>query len=118
MNALEERQVNQAAFRRLAGSINQTYPHGRFVAIADGKIIADAASFGELESALRTLGQDSVDVLVVQAGVDYPESAIIFEDDEEDIPATGEMVDRMMADVYADDPTLESYQHYQRKSTR
>jgi len=78
MSALEERQLNQTAFRRLAGSINQTYPQGRFVAIAEGKIIADAASFEELESALKAVGQDSVDVLVVQAGVDYPESAVIF----------------------------------------
>ena len=78
MNTLREKQPNQAAFRRLAALINETYPHGRFVAIAGGKIIADAASFAELESSLKSLGHDSADVLVVQAGVEYPESAVIF----------------------------------------
>jgi hypothetical protein len=78
MNALEQKKSNQAAFRRLSRLINEVYPAGRFVAIADGQIIADAASFGELDSALRSLAHDSVDVLVVQAGVEYPESAVIF----------------------------------------
>jgi hypothetical protein len=78
MNALEQKQSNQTTFRRLARSINENYLAGRFVAIADGQIIADAANFGELDSALRSLGHDSVDVLVVQAGVEYPESAVIL----------------------------------------
>ena len=37
-------------------------------------------------------------------------------DDEEDILATGEMVDRVMADADAGDPTLESYQHYRKEA--
>jgi hypothetical protein len=78
--AIADRESNQIAFRRLAKLINQTYPHGRFVAIADGCVVADAPSFGELESALRSLGRDSENVLVVQAGVEYPESAVIFSD--------------------------------------
>jgi len=78
MNTTSERELNQAAFRRLSGFINQNYQAGRFVGIASGKIIADAASFGELESSLQALGLNSVDVLVVQAGVEYPESAVIF----------------------------------------
>ena len=73
-----ERQRNQVAYRQLSGFIQQTYAPGRFLAIADGKIIADAASFDELTAALERQGQDSVEVLVVQAGVDYPESAVIF----------------------------------------
>ena len=78
MNTTEATQTNQAAFRRLAGFINETLPRGRFVAIADGKIVSDAATFDELDAALKACGQDSVDVLVVQAGADYPESAVIF----------------------------------------
>lgn len=35
--------------------------------------------------------------------------------DDEDIVATGEMVDRIMAEDDANDPTLESYQAYTRK---
>lgn len=78
MNATAERQRNQSAFRQLSGFIEQTYPRGRYLAIAGGKIIADAASFDELDSVLKTAGQDSVEVLVVQAGVEYPESAVIY----------------------------------------
>ena len=78
MNTTGERQRNQAAFRRLSALIQQSYPSGRFVAIADGNIIADAENFAELELSLNTLGHDSVDVLVVQAGVEYPETAVIF----------------------------------------
>jgi hypothetical protein len=78
MSTTAERQLNQTAFRQLSGFIDQSYQRGRFVAIADGKIIADAASFVELDSALNALGQGSADVLVVQAGVQYPESAVIF----------------------------------------
>jgi hypothetical protein len=113
MSLPAEHQRDQAAFRALSGFIQQTYPPGQFVAIAGGRIIADAANFAELDSTLKALGQDSVDVLVVQAGVEYPESAVFF-DEEEDILATGEMVDRMMADVDAGDPTLESYQQYRK----
>jgi hypothetical protein len=78
MSTITERQQNQAAFRQLSAHIQQGYAPGRFVAIAGGKIIANGASFDELGSALKTLGQDSADVLVVQAGVEYPESAVIF----------------------------------------
>jgi len=78
VNTVEAKQANQAAFRQLAAFINQTYPRGQFVAIADGKIVADAMTFDALDSSLKALGLDSVEVLVVQAGVDYPESAVIF----------------------------------------
>jgi hypothetical protein len=78
MNSLEERQRNQAAFRQLRSFIQQTYRHGQFLAITSGKIIADAGSFQELGSKLRAMNQDHPDVLVVQAGIEYPESAVIF----------------------------------------
>jgi len=115
MKTTEERQGNQEAFRQLKEFIQLTYPPGRFLGIAGGKIVADAASFAEMDSALKTLGQDSADVLVVQAGVEYPESAVVLDDD--DIVATGEMIDRVMADADASDTTLESYQQY-RKATK
>lgn len=78
MNTDDEKELNRAAYRRLSDAINHRYQRGRYVAIAGGEIIADAAQFGELESSLHAIGRDSVDVLVVQAGVDYPESAVIF----------------------------------------
>jgi hypothetical protein len=71
-------QLNQAAYRQLRDAIGRTYPPGRFIAISGGKIVADAGSFDELNTVLRKIGQDSTEVLVVQAGVEYPEEAIIF----------------------------------------
>jgi len=69
---------NQAAFRRLKPMIDQSYPKDRYVAIDGGRILADAATFDELTAALKSIGKDSPDVLVVQAGVDYPEFAYIL----------------------------------------
>jgi hypothetical protein len=62
----------------LAGFIEQKYPGGRFVAISGGKIVADGASFEDLDSLLHGMGLESSDVLVVQAGVEYPKSVVIF----------------------------------------
>ncbi len=65
---------NQTAFRRLQTTIDTTYPAGRFVALDGGQIIADAATFEELTKVLAAAGQDSPEVLVVQAGGYYPKS--------------------------------------------
>jgi hypothetical protein len=73
-----ERQVNQEAYRRLRETIKQTYAADRYVAISAGKIVADAASFPELEAALKALGSDSRETLVVQAGVDYSDYVVIL----------------------------------------
>jgi len=78
MDQTQERQFNQAAFRQLSSFIQKTYPPGRFVAISGGKIIADAARFEEMNSVLNQMGYYSPEVLVVQAGVDYPATAVIF----------------------------------------
>ena len=78
MDSVQERQLNQAAYRQLRTLIQKTYPPGRYVAISEGKIIADAASFQELNSMLHNMGRYSADVLVAQAGVDYPDQVMIF----------------------------------------
>ncbi len=78
MDPNQERQFNQAAFRQLSSFIQKTYPPGRFLAISGGKIIADVARFEELNAILHQMGHPSPDVLVVQAGVHYPETATIF----------------------------------------
>lgn len=75
---MNERQQNQDAFRQMSSLINRTYPPGRFLAIFGGKVIADGANFAELDVKLRDMGNDSRDVLVVQADVDYPQSLTIF----------------------------------------
>ncbi len=51
---------------------------GRFIAFDGGEIVADAATFEELNAALGAIGKDRPDVLVVQAGVDYPDKVFIL----------------------------------------
>lgn len=64
--------LNQEAFRELRDFIRDNYPSGRFVGIAGGKIVADAARFEDLDSLLDEMGFTSPDVMVVEAGVEYP----------------------------------------------
>ncbi len=79
MDSNPERQLNEAAYRQLKPTIDQQYPPGRFVAIHRGRIVDDAASFRELDEALTAKGFTSRDILVVQAGIDYPDYADILE---------------------------------------
>jgi hypothetical protein len=69
---------NQSAYRRIKPEIDDRFPPGRFVAIHRGAIVADAPEFDALAAAVDALGIDLRDSLVVQAGVDYPTSAVIF----------------------------------------
>jgi hypothetical protein len=59
-------------------AIKQNYPHGHFVAIADEKIVGDADDFMTLHRALKAVGRDPRQVLIVQAGLEYPERVTIF----------------------------------------
>jgi len=74
----EEHDLNQAAYRKLEADINKEYPYGRFVGIVGGQIVADAGDFDELHSFLRKEGTDPRNAFIVQAGHQYPESAVIF----------------------------------------
>jgi hypothetical protein len=78
MTPEERHQENEAAYRRLKPTIDQSYPPGRFVAIDGGQIVADAATLDELLAALTALGKDPKEGLAVQAGVEYPEFAWIL----------------------------------------
>ena len=78
MNSDEKNEKNQAAYRRLRETINATYPEGRFVAIADGKIVADAATLEEIEQLLQGLGIESRNSLVAQAGTPDMDNWVIF----------------------------------------
>jgi hypothetical protein len=78
MDGDQENQLNQSAYRQLQGFIARTYPPGRFVAISGGRIVADAETFEELDATLHHMGFHTPDVLVVQAGVEYPETAVLF----------------------------------------
>lgn len=74
----EEPDLNQVAYRQMRDFIRENYPPGRFVAIAGGKVVADAGSFRDVDVMLNQMGFTSRDVLVVQAGVEYPDMVIIL----------------------------------------
>jgi len=78
MNVLQERALNQGTYRRIKGALAQTYPHGRFLGISGGQVVADADSLDQLCVLLRSQGRDPTQVLTVQAGVDHPETVVIF----------------------------------------
>lgn len=78
MDPLDERALNQTAFRRLQATLADTYKHGQFVAISGGQIIADAESFEEVRTRVRGRGIDPTKVLIAQAGADYPDQVVIF----------------------------------------
>ena len=73
-----ERQRNHAAYWRDKDQLARQYPHGWFVAYSDGKIIADAADFDSLHANLLAKGKNSPEILVVEAGVEYPKEVVIF----------------------------------------
>lgn len=78
MVATNERQLNHSGYRRMCDSIKQNYPLGSYVAISGGQIVGNAGTFYDLQSLLKSQGKDPNQVLIVQAGFDYPENAVIF----------------------------------------
>lgn len=78
MNDYHERMANHAAYRQMKDGLAQTYGVGRFVAISNGQVIAEAATFLELRDHLLSIGRDPAQVLIVQAGTEYPETAVLF----------------------------------------
>lgn len=70
--------ANHATYQKLKATIDQSYPKGRFIAIDQGQIVANAADIAELERVLLARTTDPRNVLVVQAGYDYPEYVHIF----------------------------------------
>ena len=78
MNTRPENNRNDAAYRHMKQTIDEMHPRGWFVAVAEEQIVAAAADFHALEEKLRTQGKDPRSILVVEAGVDYPEYVTIF----------------------------------------
>ena len=66
------------AFRKLKPEIDRQFSAGRFVAIADGEVVTDSGSFEGIAGELDKLGKSLPDVLVIQAGAEYPAEAMIF----------------------------------------
>ena len=81
MDPNQEQQLNQDAYRRLRTVIEKTYPPARFVAIARGQIVADAADFEQLDTLLHRMGIPRAEALVAQAGVDHLEPVVILAQD-------------------------------------
>ncbi len=75
---MDSRQRNQAAFKQMKQDLDKRYLPGWFVALDEGEIVADAATFDDLTAALAAIGKDRPDILVVQAGVNYPEEVFIL----------------------------------------
>jgi hypothetical protein len=73
-----DQQAGPTSYRQTKQAIDASYPPGWFVALIDHQIVAAAADFHELQGKLRAEGQDPRNVLVVEAGVDYPEYVTIF----------------------------------------
>lgn len=80
------RTSNQAALRRLRPAIDAAYSKRRFVAIGEGRILADASTFEELETLLRGMGRRPGQSLVVEVGAELPDQVTIF------LQALGRMV--------------------------
>lgn len=69
---------DESEWRKLRDAIDARFPAGRFVAVEQGRVLADAPSFRELDDALKAMGKTSKEILVVQAGVEIPEFAFIL----------------------------------------
>jgi hypothetical protein len=70
--------LNQTTYHRLRDTINRTYPQGRFVAVWNDRVVADAAAVKELRALLQAQGIDPLQALAVEAGVDLPDRVTIL----------------------------------------
>jgi hypothetical protein len=59
----------EAAYAILKKSMDERFPHGRFVAIAGGKLVADAESIEGLKVPLAAIGLTLDNVAIDQAGI-------------------------------------------------
>jgi hypothetical protein len=62
----------------LRAEINRRFPSGRFVAADAGGIVADAESHSALVAKLESLGRSPRDMVILEAGAEYPEHVTIL----------------------------------------
>ena len=74
-----KRKQTQDAFRKIKPKLDQTYPKGWFIALEGEQVIADAPNFDALTGILLKMSKNPAETFMVQAGIDYPEKAVIFE---------------------------------------
>ena len=68
---------NHLAYVRLQPEIDAKYPIDWFVAVHEGRIVADADSFEALDDVLRQRNLKGQNLLVVQSGQDNSELIIL-----------------------------------------
>jgi hypothetical protein len=78
MTQTETVKSNEQAFRGMKAKLDARFPAGHLIAIDGGVVIADAASVDELRPLVIAAGKNPRDVLVVEAGAEYPEFATIL----------------------------------------
>lgn len=71
-------QPSGARYADAQAVVDRQLPAGRFAAVEAGAIIADADSHRRLVELLRSQGRTAKDMLILQAGAEYPSSAVIF----------------------------------------
>ena len=65
-------------FTAIKQEVDRRFPPGRFVAVESGAVVADAESHRQLVEKLQSQGRSPKDLLILQAGIEYPASAVIF----------------------------------------
>ena len=63
---------------RVKAAIDLEFPAGRFVAVQGERVVADAESHARLVDVLQSKSLSPKDLMILQAGVEYPKTAIIF----------------------------------------
>lgn len=75
-------QINQTPtgqrYADIQHDVERRFPTGRFVAVEGGQVIADAEDRRELVEKLKTMGKSPRNMLIIQAGVEYPATGVIF----------------------------------------
>jgi len=71
-----ERKKNQAAYRKLRTQLEERY-WGKFVVIAEGRLIADAPTYQEAIEKAEKAVPKALQRLVFKVGEDYPKEVTI-----------------------------------------
>lgn len=65
-------------FADIQRELGLRFPKGRFVAVDAGVVVADAETHRQLVETLQSQGKSPKDLLIIEAGVEYPASAVVF----------------------------------------
>lgn len=65
-------------YSAVQAEVDRRFPAGRFVAVQEQRVVADAPSHRLLVEQLQSQGLGPKDLLILQAGVEFPDSAVIF----------------------------------------